>query len=187
MNHSLTRRMAVAWPAASSIASASHSSGRAEASNGSSAYATPVQKYASASEAQTTPSIMMKSVEREEARKASAEAVAAQAEMNKSELSARVLECEPLRHTTAGSPASEMVSAHESEVIEAGHPRRVESTISAVASGDRAWSLQGTASGSELHVQGCSAPVRKDSVKFKSHSQQARKIRGSAGRDPSVA
>ena len=53
--------------------------------------------------------------------------------MNKLELSARVLECEPLRHTPAGLPALEMVLAHESEVIEAGHPRRVELTISAVA------------------------------------------------------
>ncbi|CAB3651808.1 MAG: sel1 repeat family protein [Achromobacter sp.] len=53
MNHSLTRRMAVAWPAALLIALALHSSGRAEASNGLSAYATPVQKYALALEAQT--------------------------------------------------------------------------------------------------------------------------------------
>ncbi len=53
MNHSLTRRMAVAWPAALLIALALHSSGHAEASNGLSAYATPVQKYALALEAQT--------------------------------------------------------------------------------------------------------------------------------------
>ena len=41
--------------------------------------------------------------------------------------------------------------------------------------------------GSELHVQGFLAPVRKDSVKFKLHLQQARRISGSAGRDPLVA
>ncbi len=53
MNQSITRRMAVAWPAALLIALALHSSGRAEANNGLSAYATPVQKYALALEAQT--------------------------------------------------------------------------------------------------------------------------------------
>lgn len=53
MNQSITRRMAVAWPAALLIALALHSSGRAEANNGLSAYASPVQKYALALEAQT--------------------------------------------------------------------------------------------------------------------------------------
>lgn len=53
MNQSITRRMAVAWPAALLIALALHSSGRAEANNGLPAYATPVQKYALALEAQT--------------------------------------------------------------------------------------------------------------------------------------
>lgn len=53
MNQSITRRMAVAWPAALLIALAQHSSGRAEANTGLSAYATPVQKYALALEAQT--------------------------------------------------------------------------------------------------------------------------------------
>lgn len=53
MNQSIMRRMAVAWPAALLIALALHSSGRAEANNGLSTYATPVQKYALALEAQT--------------------------------------------------------------------------------------------------------------------------------------
>lgn len=53
MNHSIARRMAVAWPTALLIALALHASGRAEASSGLSAYATPVQKYALAREAQT--------------------------------------------------------------------------------------------------------------------------------------
>lgn len=56
------------------------------------------------------------------------------------------------------SASPEMVLAHESEVIEAGHPRRVELTISAVALGDLALLLQGTALGSELQVQGFLAP-----------------------------
>ncbi|KAG0736495.1 hypothetical protein G6F24_018321 [Rhizopus arrhizus] len=80
-----------------------------------------------------------------------------------------------------------MLLAHESEVIEAGLPRRVELTITAVALGDLALLLKNTALGSELLVQGFLAPARKDSVKIKLHLQQARKISGSAGRDPQVA
>ncbi|MDM9561879.1 MULTISPECIES: primosomal replication protein N [Bordetella] len=106
--------------------------------------------------------------------------------MNKLELSARVLECEPLRHTPAGVPALEMLLAHESEVVEAGHPRRVEVTISAVALGDLAQLLAGTPLGTELQVQGFLAAARKDSVKVKLHMQLARKVGGSAGHDPLV-
>jgi len=80
-----------------------------------------------------------------------------------------------------------MLLAHESEVIEAGLARRVELTIAAVALGDLALLLKDTALGSELLVQGFLAPVRKDSVKLKLHLQQARRIAGSAGRDPLVA
>lgn len=104
--------------------------------------------------------------------------------MNKVMLSARVLECEPLRHTPAGLPALEMLLGHESEVIEAGHPRRVELTITAVALGDLASLLANTPLGTELQVEGFLAPARKDSVKVKLHLQQARKLSGSAGRDP---
>ena len=74
--------------------------------------------------------------------------------MNRLELSARVLECEPLRHTPAGLPALELLLAHESEVIEAGLPRRVELTLQAVALGDLALMLKGIALGTELQVVG---------------------------------
>jgi len=107
--------------------------------------------------------------------------------MNKLELSVRVLECEPLRHTPAGLPALEMLLAHESEVVEAGLARRVELTMAAVALGDLALLLARMELGSELQVQGFLAPVRKDSAKIKLHLQQARKLSGSAGRDPLVA
>ena len=106
--------------------------------------------------------------------------------MNRLELSARVLECEPLRHTPAGLPALELLLAHESEVIEAGLPRRVELTLQAVALGDLALML-GHRAGTELQVVGFLAPTRKDSVKVKLHLQQARKTGGSAGHDPLVA
>lgn len=64
--------------------------------------------------------------------------------MNTLELSARVLECGAMRHTPAGLPALELLLVHESEVVEAGHPRRVELTISAVALGDLALLLADT-------------------------------------------
>ena len=80
--------------------------------------------------------------------------------MNRLELSARVLECEPLRHTPAGLPALELLLAHESEVIEAGLPRRVELTLQAVALGDLALMLKGIALGTELQVVGFLAPAR---------------------------
>ena len=105
--------------------------------------------------------------------------------MNRLEIIGQVLECEPLRHTPAGLPALEMVLAHESEVVEAGHPRRVELTVQAVALGDLASMLAGTQLGTVLHVQGFLAPARKGSTRLRLHMQQARPIQ--AGRDPVVA
>lgn len=105
--------------------------------------------------------------------------------MNRIELYAQVLEREPVRYTPAGLPALEMLLGHMSEVIEAGHPRRVELTISAVALGDLALMLADVQLGMMLQVQGFLAPVRKDSVKLKLHLQQASRV--SAGTDPLVA
>ncbi|AZY49484.1 primosomal replication protein N [Bordetella avium] len=107
--------------------------------------------------------------------------------MNQLHLSVRVLECEPLRHTPAGVAALEMLLGHGSEVIEAGHPRRVELTITAVALGDLAQMLAGVALGTEMQVEGFLAPARKDSVKLKLHLQRARKTGGSTGSDPVLA
>jgi primosomal replication protein N len=106
--------------------------------------------------------------------------------MNTLDLSARVLECEPLRHTPAGVPVLEMLLAHESEVIEAGLPRRIELTITAVALGDLAQMLAGTALGTTLQVQGFLAAARKDSVKVKLHMQRVRKTGGSMGQESLV-
>ncbi|HEY0294351.1 MAG TPA: primosomal replication protein N [Bordetella sp.] len=107
--------------------------------------------------------------------------------MNKVELVARVIEREPLRHTPAGLPAIEMLLEHESEVIEAGQPRRVAFTVNAVALGDLAMLLSDIPLGAELRVEGFLAPVRKDSAKLKLHMQRAGRISGSAGSDPMVA
>lgn len=105
--------------------------------------------------------------------------------MNRLALSAHVLECEPLRHTPAGVPALEMLLRHESIVTEAGLDRRLDMTISAVALGDLAHMLAGTQLGTELHIEGFIAPVRKDSVKLRLHMQRVSVL--SAGGDPPVA
>lgn len=105
--------------------------------------------------------------------------------MNRLELHAQVLECEPLRHTPAGVPALEMLLRHESSVVEAGLERRLDMTISAVALGDLALMLANTALGSALYIEGFIAPARKDSVKLRLHMQRVRVL--NAGGDPPVA
>lgn len=104
--------------------------------------------------------------------------------MNQIALRALVLEKEPLRHTPAGLPALEMVLEHVSEVVEAGHPRRVELTIAAIALGDLALMLADVPLGAVLEVQGFLAPVRKGAVKLKLHMQRATRLGGS---DPALA
>ncbi|ANN77213.1 primosomal replication protein N [Bordetella flabilis] len=105
--------------------------------------------------------------------------------MNETALSAQVLEREPIRHTPAGIPVLEMLLGHVSEVVEAGHPRRVELTIQAVVVGDLALMLADLQLGTSLQVQGFLAPVRQGAVKLKLHVQHATRL--SAGQDPVVA
>jgi primosomal replication protein N len=78
-----------------------------------------------------------------------------------------------------------MLLEHVSEVIEAGHPRRVELTIQAVLMGDLALMLADIQLGASLQVQGFLAPVRQGAVKLKLHVQRATRL--SAGEDPLVA
>src|SRR5690606_41156261 len=76
--------------------------------------------------ADTSPSIMMKSVEQEEARKATTEssgdkeyAVVRITHVNQLALPATVLELKPLRYTPAGVPAIGMQLEHEPQVMQA--------------------------------------------------------------------
>ena len=55
---------------------------------------------------------------------------------NRLTLTATLQHKEPLRYSPAGVPILQMRIAHESEQIEAGHPRRVTCEIPAVAVGD---------------------------------------------------
>jgi len=96
--------------------------------------------------------------------------------VNQFVLTATTLEVKPLRYTPAGLPAVEMVLSHESEVQEAGHMRRIELVLSAVALGDIALLLSDTPLGASLSIQGFMAPARKGSNKLVLHIQQANRI-----------
>lgn len=93
--------------------------------------------------------------------------------MNRVQIIAAVVECEPLRYTPAGLPVLELLLQHESEVTEAGRPRKVEMTLSAVAMGDLARMLAGKAMGKAWRMEGFLAPTRKGSNRLRLHLQQA--------------
>lgn len=96
--------------------------------------------------------------------------------MNQLQITATALEVKPLRYTPAGLPAVEMLLQHESEVIEAGHSRRIELVLSAVALGDIALLLSDTPLGASLNIEGFLAPARKGSSKVVLHVQQADRV-----------
>lgn len=93
--------------------------------------------------------------------------------MNQLVLSAVVIEVNPMRYTPAGLPALEMVLQHESDVQQAGHQRRIELTITAIAFGDMALLLADVVLGSSLLIKGFLAPSRKGSSRMILHIQQA--------------
>lgn len=95
--------------------------------------------------------------------------------MNQVILSALVLEVKPLRYTPAGQAALEMILEHDSQVTEAGHPRRIQLAIPAIAMGDTALLLADITLGTPLIVKGFLAPARKGSGKMVLHVQQAQR------------
>ncbi len=82
-------------------------------------------------------------------------------------------EIDALRHTPAGIPILHMRLAHESELIEAGHPRRVELEVPAVALGEMALLLADTPMGCSLQAEGFLAPSRKGSSRLVLHIARA--------------
>ena len=74
--------------------------------------------------------------------------------MNHVALSATLIERSALRYTPAGIPALDLRLAHESEVAEAGMPRKVSLEITAVALGAWAEQLVRQAVGTRLEVNG---------------------------------
>lgn len=97
-------------------------------------------------------------------------------EVNRFEVQGLVSELSPLRFTPAGVPVLEFLLSHESEVIEAGQPRRIAMSLTVVAMGDLA-QMAGTMSlGCKVRLQGFLAPVRKDSQKYRLHAQHIQQI-----------
>jgi primosomal replication protein N len=80
--------------------------------------------------------------------------------VNRLLLSATMLERGALRYTPAGLPALDMVLTHESEVQQAGHPRRVSLEIKAVAIGDITAPLGRLTLGSQASFAGFLASAR---------------------------
>jgi primosomal replication protein N len=92
--------------------------------------------------------------------------------LNRVQLIADVIECKPLRFTPAGIPVLELMLAHESEVMEGGRSRRVEMAVNAMAIGDLARTLERTALGKRMKIEGFLAATRKGSSRLRLHIQQ---------------
>lgn len=74
--------------------------------------------------------------------------------MNRLQLTASVVEREPVRYTPAGVPIASCTLHHRTEVVEAGIPRQVEMTLAAVAAGAASGKLESTAMGVETLFTG---------------------------------
>ena len=80
--------------------------------------------------------------------------------MNRLLLSGRLLERGAPRYTPAGLPALDLVLQHQSEVEQAGQPRRISMEIKALAIGEITVPLGRMALGSEAGFAGFLAPSR---------------------------
>jgi len=80
--------------------------------------------------------------------------------VNQVVLSARIVEASSLRYTPAGIPALDVRLEHESELSEAGHERKVQAAIKAVALGSVAEALSRQAIGSGWTFSGFLATPR---------------------------
>jgi primosomal replication protein N len=74
--------------------------------------------------------------------------------MNRLVLKAQMVERGAVRYTPAGLPACDMVLKHESQLTEAGHPRKVSMEIRCVVIGDLAQRLLKLDLGSEADFAG---------------------------------
>jgi primosomal replication protein N len=92
--------------------------------------------------------------------------------VNRVELTARMNRTEPLRHTPAGIPVLHLTLEHESQVQEAGAPRKVTLELRAVALGDLAQSLAQADNGIRIEATGFLAPQRQGSDRLVLHLQQ---------------
>jgi primosomal replication protein N len=97
-------------------------------------------------------------------------------EVNRYEVQGVISELSPLRYTPAGIPVLEFLLSHESEVTEAGQPRRIALSLTVVAMGDLAQMAGTMRLGCKVRLQGFLAPVRKDSHKYRLHAQLIQQI-----------
>ncbi len=96
--------------------------------------------------------------------------------MNRLEVEGQVLEQSPVRYTPAGVPVLEFLLSHESEVSEAGVPRRIAFSLQILVMGDLVQMAGTIGLGTTVRIQGFIAPVRKDSPKFRLHAQRIQQI-----------
>lgn len=73
---------------------------------------------------------------------------------NRLEIAGHLVEIGGLRHTPSGLPSLQLRLSHVSEQIEAGHRRRVECELEALAFGEAASALAALASGTALRLIG---------------------------------
>lgn len=74
--------------------------------------------------------------------------------MNRLQLTASVVEREPVRYTPAGVPIAGCTLHHRTEVVEAGIARQVELTMQAVAAGEASGKLESCPMGVETLFTG---------------------------------
>lgn len=96
--------------------------------------------------------------------------------MNRLEVEGQILEQSPVRYTPAGIPVLEFLLSYESEVTEAGVPRRIAFSLQVLVMGDLVQMAGNIGLGTRLRIQGFIAPVRKDSPKFRLHAQRIQQI-----------
>ena len=96
--------------------------------------------------------------------------------MNRLEVEGQILEQSPVRYTPAGVPVLEFLLSHESEVSEAGVPRRIAFALQILVMGDLVQMAGTIGLGTSVRIQGFIAPVRKDSPKFRLHAQRIQQI-----------
>ena len=96
--------------------------------------------------------------------------------MNRHEVEGQILEQSPVRYTPSGIPVVEFVLSHESEVTEAGVPRRLAFALHVLVMGDLVQMAGTLGLGKSVRIQGFIAPQRKDSPKFRLHAQRIQLI-----------
>jgi primosomal replication protein N len=74
--------------------------------------------------------------------------------VNRLQLTASVVEREPVRYTPAGIPIASCTLQHRAEVVEAGIARQIELTLQAVAAGEASGRLESCPMGVEARFTG---------------------------------